>query len=573
MVVITRLFKYIYKYAKHFIGYFVIAEICIAILYCISIILPWNLSRLIDNVIYQEKYSLLDNVVVTYIVLFLISTFINLLYAFVWQTLNNKYVVKIKNDMYTCLLKADSKYLSDINSGDAISRIEWESEQFIHVIQKNVFHFLNSLVLCVVVLVLIFNKNTILGVITLLSVILPVIAIKPLNKKTEKVTAENKNSYGVFVGKVFEIFSGFREVKLFNSQLWAENQIINNVEKTVHTSNKQKTISVFVQNIAAGISTLCQIVLFCYSAFLVINSELTIGVFLAIMQYVSLLNYKFDWILTLYNDWHWRKVSINRCCEILDSVQEQTGLLKIDKIDTIEFENVTFGYGEEVVLNNISFLIKKGEKIGVVGASGVGKTTIISLLTKLYTPQKGKILVNNIDIQDIDTKNLRDKLGIVSQDVRLFNSSIRFNLTMGDNYSDMELIEMLSKTNMKEKIMSLPDGLDTVYEWNNVGLSGGQIQRIMIARALIKESEMIICDEATSALDVDNEEEISKVLYELLTDKIGIFISHRYKSIVGCDRILVLKNGEIDAIGTNEDLKNRCDEYMLLFGGELNAQV
>lgn len=565
------MFKMIINYAKKYKLMFAAAELCIIILYTTSLILPWNLTRLIDKVIYGEEYYLLANVILVYCILFLISTVTNLFYAYIWQTLNNRYVVKIKTDMYEKLLRSKAKYLSNLNIGDAVARVEWDSDQFIHVIQKNVFHFINSTVMCIVILVLICRTSFVTGLIAVISVIVPFFITKILSKKTEKITVENRNNAGILAGKVFEIFSGFREIKLFNAQLWAEKQIMKLLEKVIDTNNKQNIIALSVQKAAEGINSLCSIALYCYSAYMVVKGDLTIGVFLAVVQYVSLLNYKFDWILTIYNDWYWRKVSIKRCCEILDCENEENDGIYIERIDSIEFRNVTFAYDDCPVLSDISFKIERGENIGLVGVSGVGKTTLISLLTKLYEPQSGEILINGVNINDINTYRLRSIIGIVSQDVRLFNDSIKYNLTFGKTVNNDVIENALEKSRISKAVSELPQQLETIVGGDENGLSGGQMQRVMIARMIIKNADMYICDEATSALDIGTESEIADELKEIMKNKIGITISHRYQSLANCDRIIVLKDGKIDCVGTENELMIWSSEYKTLFGGVVHA--
>ena len=565
--------KVVKRYICNYIRLFFIAELAIILLYIISLILPWNLTRLTDRVIYGEEHTLLANVILVYVILFLMSTVVNLAYAFIWQTINNKFVVQIKTDMYNKLLRSKAKYLSSINTGDAVARVEWDSDQFIHTVIKNGFHFFNSIIMCIVIIILICRHNIIVGGISILMVILPVYTTKKLSKKTEKITSENRNNAGILAGKVFEIFSGFREIKLFNAGLWAENQVTEPLEKVINTSNKQNIIALSVQKAAEGISTVCTIALYIYATHLVTNGKMTIGVFLAIVQYVSLLNYKFDWILTIYNDWHWRKVSIRRCCDILELETENSNGIDISEICSIDFKGVSFAYDDNTVLNNVSFKINKGEVVGLVGISGVGKSTIVSLLTKLYEVQSGEILINNINIKEIDTYKLRNLIGVVSQDIRLFNESVRYNLVFDDLKNDSDIDTVLKKAQIYDKVNNMSNGLDTVVVPEESGLSGGQMQRIMIARMLIKDSELYICDEATSALDVNTESIITNELKVCMKSKMGIVISHRYNSLSNCDKIIVLKDGKVEAIGTDKILNDSCDEYISLFGGNAYAKA
>ncbi|MFY9213554.1 MAG: ABC transporter ATP-binding protein [Tissierellaceae bacterium] len=245
-------------------------------------------------------------------------------------------------------------------------------------------------------------------------------------------------------------------------------------------------------------------------------------------------------------------------------------------IESIEFSNVSFKYpgSDSLVLEDISFKIKKGEKISIVGLNGAGKTTMIKLICRLYQPTKGKILINGRDVFEYDHKSYMDKIAAVFQDYKLFAFSIDENITCKEINADPERTRTIIKeVGLKEKIDDLPDGLSSLYgkayDDKGIEMSGGEGQKIAIARALYKDASLIILDEPTSALDPLAEAEIYEHFNSMVGDKTAIYISHRMSSSVFCDRILVIEGGKISAYDTHENLlKNKDSLYAKLFNSQ-----
>lgn len=250
-----------------------------------------------------------------------------------------------------------------------------------------------------------------------------------------------------------------------------------------------------------------------------------------------------------------------------------SGNAVLDKVKTIEFKNVSFAYPktEKKVLDNVSFIINDGEKISIVGLNGAGKSTVVKLICRLYHPDSGKILINGRDIFEYEHSSYLRELAAVFQDFRLFNFTICENITCKDAGKDREkVIELIDKVGMSDKIKSLKQGIDSrfgkEYDEEGVEFSGGQSQKIAIARALYKNASLVILDEPTSALDPIAEAEIYENFNSLVGDKTALYISHRMSSSVFCDRILVISDGKTEAFGTHRELmQNEEGTYYKLF--------
>ena len=245
--------------------------------------------------------------------------------------------------------------------------------------------------------------------------------------------------------------------------------------------------------------------------------------------------------------------------------------LKLEKVETIEFRNVSFTYpkSETIILNDISFKINRGEKIAIVGLNGAGKTTVIKLLCRFYPPESGEILINGINIIEYDYESYLHQMAVVFQDYRLFAYSIKENITNAD-IEDNEILEVIKQVGLDEKISELPMGINSrlnkAYDEEGVELSGGQGQKIAIARALYKDASLVILDEPTSALDPIAEAEIYQKFNDLVQDKTAIYISHRMSSSVFCDYVLVIENGKIVSFDTHKNLMKETNSlYYKLF--------
>lgn len=557
----------IWNFGKRYIPMFAVAEICILVSYTVSVLLPINLTRLTDKVLYGNEFAILPEIIRNYILMFIAATVFNFIYAFVWQYLNNHYVLDVKNKLFEKIIFAKAAFLSGMNTGDMMTRIDGDAEQFIHVVQRNLFHFLNSTIMCAGIVVLVARLNLVISIMLVIAAVLPIIITRLCGRFTEKYSRESREISGQMVGKLYEIIKGFREIKLFQAEGFAFKKIFMPLKRLIILGNNIRSVDFWVNKLIYLVNLSASIIIYGYSAYLVTKGELTIGIFLAIIEYIALLHKKFNWILRIYLDWFNRKVSIDRVNEVLNLDAETQEGEEITSIESVEFKNVDFAYdSENVVLNGFNLKINKGERVGIVGGSGNGKTTAISLLLGLYNTNNGSILINDIPISKINSTAIRKNIGVVSQDIMIFEDTIRYNLNLGNNYSDEEIYEALNAVNLTEIIAKLPKGIDTEISAVSHNLSGGQKQRLMIARLLLKKASFIILDEATSALDVETEKNITEYLSGISNDTTMLIVSHRLEAIKKCNKIMVLDDHRIVDVGTHYKLLRSSPIYFELFG-------
>jgi ABC-type multidrug transport system fused ATPase/permease subunit len=333
---------------------------------------------------------------------------------------------------------------------------------------------------------------------------------------------------------------------------------------------KSDKVEVTSERVNSGVSLIAQLILYSLSAVFVINGKLTVGGFTACVTYFGQciaifnnLNIKFVAISS-------NMVSIERVAEVFDgeseAYNEDAPAITI-KNGGISFSNVHFGYsGNSEVLKGISLDIAPGEKVSLVGRSGAGKTTIANLIYKLYTADSGEITVDGVNIHKFNLHNLREQIGIVHQDSIFFDGTIRFNLCFSDDIiNDEKLWQALKMSHLYDFVKGLPGGLDTLIGDGGISFSGGQKQRLAIARIFVKNPKILIFDEATSSLDSEAEGVIKASWDELCRDRTILIIAHRLSTILNSDRVAVLNDGVIAGCDNHKKLLESCDIYSELF--------
>lgn len=538
----------------------------------ISVILPILFGIMIDEIIYKQNMQTFLSIS---LVIGVISIFSCLLYFFIYAQhhyLMNMYTFDIKKEVFEHYLKMESKHLFDINTGETIACMQFYPSECMHFVIRGVIHQINRMIMMVLIIICVFRIHAIMGGLVLMMALLSAIISKIFGTKIRAASNKQRELYGNYVGWLYEILSGLRDLRILNATNVIAQKFGNRHMDIFKQKNKATVTTVASQSIISFTNVITQLLIFTFAAYLAYEGNITIGILTVILEYYSFLK---RMILELNSSWldaQGRVAYIQKIYDFLNLSTEENwmGKNKLEiKVGTIRFENVSFSYteSETYVLDKFSLTIKAGEKFALVGKSGCGKTTVANLITALLTVDSGTILIDGINLSQCSLKSIRHNIGIINQDVLIFDGTIRDNILLGNKKAlKDEVIDACQKAGIWKYIESLELGIDTIIGTRGIGLSGGQKQRIAIARIYLKSPKIIIFDEATSALDHHTEQEILREWKEVLTGRTAIVIAHRQSSVMMCDRAAVMEKGRIIAIGEPMELERSSHTFRNIFG-------
>lgn len=477
-------------------------------------------------------------------------------------------------DLSKNILRIENKSLDSHGSGVFIQRLTGDASRLSEVIDITVLKFTNILrYIGIIIAIFIVNKLVFIYVIVLLMILFVLEHYKTLTKKeNDRIYRLSKERASSFV---IELVRGARDIKMLNSEKDFINELDNKIKESNSLGYKMQKTNLNYKLLIFSIRDLGEMISICLLVFLISRNIIDYAIALVLYNYCNntggAINVIGD-LLEYIKDFN---LSCDRVFAIINSDEfkkEKFGKTKINKINgDFEFKNVSFGYDDNKVLDNLSFCVHANETVAFVGKSGAGKTTIFNLLCKMYNVDKGKITIDGIDINKLDKDSIRGNITIINQDPYIFNVSIRDNLRLvKNNVTDEEIISACRMACLDDFINTLPMGYDTMVGEGGINLSGGQKQRLAIARALVQKTEIILFDEATSALDNETQEKIKQAINNMKHEYTILIIAHRLSTIASADRILFLSDGKIMCEGSHSYLLKNCPEYRHLYEAEIS---
>lgn len=566
---VKRTWKYIKEAKLNLIGYGIVSIIEAII----SAIIPLLAAKVILNI----TNGIINQLILSAIVVFIIELILYVMIyfkGFFYQKIYQKTLIAIQKSLTKEILNLEVQEIDKNSSGLFINRLNKDTQDIAGLFMEYAY-WLSYIITNVGVLVTIFILNKYLFIYAVItSLIVYFINRKSLAKQYEvqrklKTIEENKT------GLTSELVRGIRDIKILNASRSILKQAYNKIEdatnEQVHIMNIRRLYNYIESNIRA----LTDLGLILIGCLLYNKSLLSIPNFVIIYNYQAKVKNLLVGIVKIaeYN----KKFSIaaNRVYEVIENdkfAKEQFGNIKKDKLEgSIKFVDVSFSYDTEEILKKMNFTIKPNEKIAFVGKSGAGKSTIFNLITHLYQVSSGKVLLDDININDLDCNTIRNNMSIITQNPYIFNFSIKDNLLLAKEDATLKEIRKACRLAcIDDYIMSLPDKYDTPLGENGIILSGGQKQRIAIARALLMQTEIILFDEATSALDNETQEQIQKAIDNLKGEYTILIIAHRLSTVIDADKIFVIDDGKIIDSGTHQELLKKCEFYKNLYSKDLH---
>ena len=483
---------------------------------------------------------------------------------------------QLQFDMVKSLINADLQQIQKKHSGKFISNLTYDVNHITDSLSTGVLNLFKDGVTLIGLMTVMFFQNWKLSLVAIVMIPIASIVSKGLSKRIKKVTIEAQEKSGFLTTYLVELFKNHKLIKIFQKENYEKHRAD---EKLSQHKDKNKKIFIVFTRISPIMETLTGFiiaVLIFYSSKLVAKNELDINNFFSFLAAMMLAYQPIRSLATINIGVYQGVAAAKRIYSVLDKKIEtfednELPEIKIQKCD-ISFEDISFNYlnTNKSAIKNINLKILGGSTVAFVGHSGAGKTTIINLLPRFYEPKEGKIFIDNQDIHKFSLKSLRKNISLVSQEVILFDSSIKNNVAYADaNASDAEIIEACEFAAAHDFINKLPNKYETLIGENGVRLSGGQKQRISIARAILKKAPIILLDEATSSLDTDSEEIVQNAITNLTKNKTTLIVAHRLSTIHNADKIFVLKNGSIINSGNHDFLISNCKEYKSLYEKQL----
>lgn len=501
--------------------------------------------------------------------LFFLKNLSNYMGIYFIAHLRSGVIKDMRNSVYQKIIELPISFFSEKRKGDVISRITNDVQEVQWSVLNVLEMFVKQPLNIIFTLIAMFSINTKLTLFIFIFIPLSGASIAYLGKKLRSDSAKVLKENGVFLSYVEETLTGLKVIKSFTAERFFSNSFFSSTSRLFKANNKMMRR----QGLASPISeflgvSIIAVILWYGGKMVFIDKTLNGGTFLGFMALAyNILTPAKDISNALYSVKR-GNASAERVLEILETknpiFDAKNAITKKDFTQEISLKNISFKYEDEYVLKNFSLVIPKGKMVALVGQSGSGKSTIANLLTRFYDVNKGSIELDGINIKSISKQSLRSLNGLVTQDAILFNDSIKNNVLFGLKKNDDEIIEALKIANAWEFVKELPKGIETNIGDSGNKLSGGQKQRISIARAVLKNSPIMILDEATSALDSESEKLVQEALENMMKNRTSVVIAHRLSTIQNADIIVVMRKGEIVEQGTHKELLTLQGEYYKL---------
>ena len=483
-------------------------------------------------------------------------------------------------DMVSSLIKADTKLIDTKHSGKFISNLTFDVTHITNMLSDAILALFKDSLTLVGLLIVMFYQNWKLSLISIVMIPLASIAAKTLGKRISKVATEAQERSGFLNSYLIELFKNHKLIKIFQKEYYEINRSDKHLEILKDKNAKIRTVYVRVSPIMETFTGIMIAILIFYSGKLIINEEIDINNFFSFLAAMMLAYQPVRSLATINMAVNQGLSAARRILPIIDNENEikdnRDANELIIKNSDIKFEDVSFKYddkNDDLVLNKINLEIKGGKMSALVGHSGSGKSTILNLIPRFYNIKSGDIKIDNQSIYQTKIKSLRNQISLVSQDTTLFDDTIRNNIAYANmDASENDIKEAARLSHCEEFIKELPNKFETIIGENGIRLSGGEKQRISIARAMLKKTPIILLDEATSSLDSETEEKIQNALNILIKDKTTIVIAHRLSTILNSDKIFVVEKGEILTSGKHEELIKNSDQYRSFYEKQVRKQ-
>ncbi|MFC0522243.1 ABC transporter ATP-binding protein [Pontibacillus salicampi] len=565
-------FKKLKEYYLPFKHYFFISLVFILLVTGITVVYPVVLQKTIDDVVTPGQFELIPYISAVFIGLMIIKGISTYLQQYLGDLFGIKSVYTLRDGLYKKLQRLPFRYYDNARTGDLMSRLTADVEAFRFFLSFGFAELIRITLLIVISLSVMFYYSIPLALVTMAAMPFLGVVVYQFDKRVHPAFRGIRKAFGRMNTRVQENISGMNTVKSLSREDFEIGRFVDRNDE--YRSNYIGTANIWAKYfpLMEFIGNVCVVALLAYGGYLVMGGELKYGelvAFFSLVWYIlgPLMNLGF--VINLFSQ---AKASGERLLEILEAsedIQEINAPVKKTRLDGhVQFNHVTLKYeeGDDQALKDITFDAPPGKTIGLIGATGSGKTSITQLITRFYEPGEGEVLIDGKPVHEYALKELRSNIGFVLQESFLFSTTIKENIAYGNPKAEMEdIMDAAKRAQAHDFIMEMPEGYDTLLGERGMGLSGGQKQRIAIARAILINPSILVLDDATSAVDMETEFQIQRALREVMEGRTTFIIAHRISSIKHADEILVLEDGNIVERGVHETLLENGGPYQRIY--------
>lgn len=548
----------------------IVGLILVFITSLLVLINPQISGMIVDEVIEGQHYEKLGILLLIMIGVTLVRSLLRFIFLMCFESSSQGLVYDMREEAYRKLMKEDFNFFNKNRTGDLMSRQTGDMDAVRHMVSHVIYFSFENILVFLMALVMIFSVNVKMALCML--IVLPfTLAVTLSQRRHIKPTFDRvRDCFSSLNAFAQETIAGNRVVKAFAKEDYELEKF--DRENDGYRDAQLNAASIWMKYIPMFeiLSQCLTIILMIMGGFMVIDGEMTIGNMVTVNGYLWMLNSPLRQAGWIINDLQRFLTAIEKIYKVYttepDIKQPEHVVEKRKLKGSVTFDHVNYYTNDDTVLKDISFHVEPGQTVGIIGATGSGKSSLINLICRFYDVNQGRVLVDDIDVRNLDLQTLRGNIGIAMQDVFLFSDTIEGNIAYGNPDCTFEQVQAAAKiANADEFIREMPEGYDTIIGERGVGLSGGQKQRISLARAILKDPSIIILDDTTSAIDMETESMIQNELKKISDERTVFIIAHRISSIIHADQILVLDNGRLVERGTHEQLLAKKGYYSTVF--------